>query len=97
MHNLLTAFLRSFLKMRLLFGAVLLPALTLFADAFPNTASHAVHEKRELTHPKWIKRGEVHPLAILPMKIGMTQSNLDRGFEYVMDVYVHQDTLFVPC
>lgn len=69
-------------------GAVILPALIWSADAFPSSASHAVHEKREVTHARWVKRDGLHPLSRLPMRISLTQSNLDRGFEYIMDVYV---------
>ena len=76
--------------MRVFLRVVVLPALLALAHAFPKPASHVVHEKRDITHPRWVKRSGIYGRANLPMRIGLTQSNLDRGFEYMMDVYVSQ-------
>ena len=66
-------------------------ALFSLCDAVPAQSSHVVHEKREVTHPTWTKRDRIHPSARLPMRIGLSQSNLDRGMEYLMDVYVFEN------
>ena len=63
-------------------------ALFLLCGGTPTQSSHAIHEKREVTHPRWMKRDRIHPSVKLPMRIGLSQSNLDRGMEYLMDVYV---------
>ncbi|KAH8814814.1 peptidase S8/S53 domain-containing protein [Xylogone sp. PMI_703] len=47
---------------------------------------HEVHEKRGQLHPRWTKRDRVEPHKLFPMRIGLTQSNLDRGHDYLMDV-----------
>ena len=54
--------------------------------AAPFTQHHVVHEKRN-THPAgWIRRGELDNSAILPMRIALSQSNLDKGHEWLMTV-----------
>ena len=65
---------------------VTLLALICLTIAYPRSASHVLHEKRELTHPRWVKRSEIPSSAKLPMRIGLTQSNLDKGMDYIMDV-----------
>jgi len=51
-------------------------------------ATHAVHEKRH-SHPRqWVKRDRLHSKAVLPMRIGLTQGNLDRAHDLLMNMYV---------
>ncbi|KAH8821627.1 peptidase S8/S53 domain-containing protein [Xylogone sp. PMI_703] len=52
--------------------------------AVPNT--HVVHEKRDSAPKSWVKRDKLHPKALLPMRIGLKQQSLDRGYEFLMDV-----------
>ena len=47
---------------------------------------HVVHERRSGTPHGWIKRSSLQRNAILPMKVGLKQSNLERGYEYLDDV-----------
>lgn len=61
-----------------------LVALVPAVVALPDT--HVVHERRDVTSARWVKRGRVRPEAILPIRIGMTQRNLDKGHEFLMDV-----------
>jgi tripeptidyl-peptidase-1 len=56
------------------------------AAAVPN--SHVVHEKRDATSTKWVKRGKLSPDAILAMRIGLSQRNLDVRHDLLMDVGV---------
>jgi tripeptidyl-peptidase-1 len=58
-----------------------------FAAPAPAPAGHALHERRaEHLVNKWEKR-DAHPAkAILPVRIGLTQRNLDRGYELLMEV-----------
>ncbi|KAI0884159.1 Pro-kumamolisin, activation domain-containing protein [Annulohypoxylon maeteangense] len=44
------------------------------------------HEKRDASPISWSKRTAVDPSAILPMRIGLKQSNLQRGHDLLMDV-----------
>jgi len=54
--------------------------------AVPTTQHHVVHEKRN-THPAgWIRRGELNNRAVLPMRIALSQSNLDKGHNWLMDI-----------
>ena len=56
--------------------------------AAPHPASHVVHEKRHFTPSQWTKRDRIPSEAILPMRIGLTQNNLENGHDFLMDVYV---------
>ncbi|KAI9711500.1 MAG: hypothetical protein M1820_002063 [Bogoriella megaspora] len=51
---------------------------------------HVVHEKREVPTRHWTKRSTLEKDAVLPMRIGMTQSNLDRGDELLMEIAHHE-------
>jgi tripeptidyl-peptidase-1 len=66
------------------FAFVIALAATAQSAAVPN--SHVVHEKREVTSSRWVKREKLAPSDILPMRIGLKQRNLDRGHEFLMDV-----------
>ena len=48
-------------------------------NALPAPSSHIVHERRDSLHPRWLKRDRVPSHKKLPMRIGLTQSNLDQG------------------
>jgi tripeptidyl-peptidase-1 len=52
----------------------------------PFQVSHAVHERRESVPKAWVKRERVEAAAELPVRIGMTQSNLDKGHDLLMEV-----------
>jgi tripeptidyl-peptidase-1 len=45
-----------------------------------------LHERRDVPSRAWIKRDRVLPSAHLPVKIGLKQQNLDKGYGYLMDV-----------
>lgn len=52
----------------------------------PRDPVHQLHEKRSLPSRAWTKRDRVSSDAILPMKIGLKQQNLHRGYDYLLDV-----------
>ena len=56
----------------------LLGVIALQAAAAP-TSSHVLHEKRRYAARHWEKRDRVDPSIVLPVRIGLTQSNLDLG------------------
>ena len=62
-------------------------ALTAAALAAPTPSlwEHVVHERRSES-ASWTKRDRVHEDVKLPMRIGLSQSNLDKGPDYLMEV-----------
>ncbi len=56
------------------------------AAAVPFPSSHAVHERRDYVPKTWIKRDRLDASAKLPVRISMTQSNLERGHDLLMEV-----------
>lgn len=55
--------------------------------AAPAPPTHVVHEKREHQLEKWSRRSvKLNRDALIPMSIGLTQRNLDQGYEFLMDV-----------
>ncbi|KUJ13826.1 uncharacterized protein LY89DRAFT_698947 [Mollisia scopiformis] len=54
--------------------------------AIPTPSTHVLHEKRSSLPRLWERGGRVESDAILPVRIGLTQDNLDNGYEYLMDV-----------
>jgi hypothetical protein len=47
-----------------------------------------LHEKRASIPRTWVRGGRVERDAILPIRIGLMQSNLHNGEELLMDVFV---------
>ncbi|KAH7354976.1 putative alkaline serine protease AorO [Rhexocercosporidium sp. MPI-PUGE-AT-0058] len=68
------------------FQVALLGAFAAQAAAAPFSSSHAVHERRDYVPKAWIKKGRVDADVELPVRIGMTQSNLDKGHDLLMEV-----------
>lgn len=67
-------------------------AATVQSAAVPK--SHALHERRDAASSKqWVKREQLSPSAILPMRIGLKQQNLEHGHEYLMDMYAIHNSL----
>ncbi|KAG0651511.1 Sedolisin-A [Hyphodiscus hymeniophilus] len=58
------------------------------AAAAPAPTAHVVHEKRETASERWSRRSDIklNRDALIPMSFGLTQRNLDNGFEFLMDV-----------
>lgn len=52
----------------------------------PDPIKHVLHEKRDREPLDWVKRTRVDRDAILPMRIGLSQNNLDQGEAYLMEV-----------
>jgi tripeptidyl-peptidase-1 len=65
----------------------LLGGLVACASAAPTTRTSSLHERRELGATHWIARDiKLNKDAVIPMSIGLTQQNLDRGYQFLMDV-----------
>jgi tripeptidyl-peptidase-1 len=68
--------------------AVIAFLFTVEVTGLPSSSSpgYHLHEKREYPSRAWNKRDRVLPSAILPMKIGLKQQNLEKGYGYLTDV-----------
>jgi tripeptidyl-peptidase-1 len=64
-----------------------LAVLISFCEAIPAPASPVPHEKRSTSHAtRWRRIARVDGDAILPIRIGLTQNELDKGYRYLMGV-----------
>lgn len=50
------------------------------------SSGHVIHEKREVSAEGWMKGSRLHPDTKIPLRISLTQQDLERGHEYIMDV-----------
>jgi tripeptidyl-peptidase I len=65
----------------------ILTGLAACASAAPAPVPHVVHEKRSTQIGKWARRDiKVNRDAIIPISIGLTQRNLDNGYDLLMEV-----------
>jgi tripeptidyl-peptidase I len=57
------------------------------ASAAPAPGPYVVHEKRDTQTTKWSRSSVKLPRdAIIPMSVGLTQRNLENGYEFLMKV-----------
>lgn len=61
-------------------------AIAAIVNAAPSSVKHVVHEKRSAPPSDWVKGSRLEGSAIVPMRIGLTQTNLDNGYEYLMEL-----------
>lgn len=66
---------------------IVLNSLLAGAIAVP-TGSQVVHERRDTNNARWIKRDAVDPNTKVPVRIALKQNNLDKGMDYLLDVFV---------
>jgi tripeptidyl-peptidase-1 len=57
-------------------------------DAVPVVLKHVVHERRDAPGSDWVKSTRIEAGAVLPMRIGLTQTNLQNGYDHLMEVQV---------
>ena len=60
-------------------SVILLGTCVALAATAPTTSRHVLHEKRDATPRAWTKRDRVDPEQLLPVRIGLIQSNLEHG------------------
>ena len=70
----------------LLLRLAVLATIAAFSNAAPATLRHAVHEERSAPAKDWVKGARIDGSAILPMRIGLTQKNLEKGYGLLMEV-----------
>ena len=63
-----------------------LGALLVIPTITSPTQQRVVHEKRDKTNFAWTKSSRVPQDQILPLRIALTQSNLEKGHDWLMDV-----------
>lgn len=59
--------------------------LAVMTHGAPLDRHYDVHE-RQSSASSWAKRDRLSSNTLLPMRIGVTQNNLDQGYELLMDV-----------
>jgi tripeptidyl-peptidase-1 len=64
----------------------LLVAAAVAVNAVAIPPLHEVHEKRQSLHQRWTKRDRVESHKVFQMRVGLKQSNLEKGYEHLMDV-----------
>lgn len=59
-----------------------------YAAAAPAPVPYVLHEKRESQTQKWTRNADVklNRDAVIPISIGLTQRNLQNGYDLLMDV-----------
>ncbi|KAF4625037.1 hypothetical protein G7Y89_g13133 [Cudoniella acicularis] len=65
---------------------IVLAAFANLCVAVPTPSSYTLHEKRSALPRLWVRGDRVSRDAILPIRIGLTQMNLDDGYAHLMDV-----------
>lgn len=70
----------------MLLSHLVVVAIAALADAVPAGLKHAVHEKRDTPGQDWVKSARIDADAILPLRIGLTQTNLESGYDHLMKV-----------
>jgi tripeptidyl-peptidase I len=70
-----------------------LAAIVAFSHAAPAPAPapapavrHVLHEERQTWSSDWVKGARIEADAVLPLRIGLTQTNLDKGQDFLMEV-----------
>ena len=56
------------------------------SGAVPTPGTHSLHEKRTSVPRLWARGDRVDRNAILPVRIGLTQQNIDDSYGHLMDV-----------
>lgn len=56
-------------------------------SALPASTPYLVHEKRLANSNQWkVRDVKLNPRTTLPIRVGLKQSNLERGHDFLMDV-----------
>ncbi|KAG9949310.1 aorsin, partial [Aureobasidium melanogenum] len=70
-------------------SSLLAGVLVAGALASPIAPSFVAHERRHALPQGWLKTEKVPTGSVLPMRIGLIQSNLEKGHDLLMDVSTH--------
>lgn len=61
-------------------------AIAALVNAAPAPLRHVLHEERSTPSRDWVKGARIEKDAVIPMRIGLTQTNLEKGYDYLMEV-----------
>lgn len=70
----------------------LIAAIAALSNAVPASVKpvkHILHERRLKPASDWVKGARVERNAILPMRIGLTQTNLEKAHDYLSMCILH--------
>ena len=73
-------------------------AFAILTSALDAPPGHVLHERSDRVPTRWMKRDRIDPEALLSVRIGLTQRNLENGHDYLMNVYVldeHSDYIAI--
>lgn len=70
----------------LLYHTLAIAAIAACSSAAPTTIRHVLHEERHAPAKDWVKGARIEKAAVLPVRIGLTQTNLENGYDHLMDV-----------
>jgi hypothetical protein len=60
-----------------------LALLATVANAAPALIKHVLHEERVSSMSDWVKSARIEGSAVLPVRIGLSQTNLERGHDFL--------------
>jgi hypothetical protein len=61
----------------------------------PAPHDYVVHERRDYIPGSWVQSKKLDGSTVLPVRIGLSQSNLDRGHDLLMEMYAAVLRLFM--
>jgi tripeptidyl-peptidase-1 len=74
------------LSFKMLVKLSVVAAIAALVNAAPASIKHILHEERTIHSRDWTKGARVEKSAVIPMRIGLTQTNLEKGYDYLMEV-----------
>jgi tripeptidyl-peptidase-1 len=76
---------------------ILLCALVASVIAVPTGHNYQVHERRDSVPNSWTEGKRLDGKVTLPVRIGLTQSNLDQGHDLLMEMYGLYQLILTQC
>ena len=67
-------------------SSLLLAGVSVISVAAIPSSTHVIHERRLEVPRNWERKHRLDPDVVLPMRIGLTQSNLQKGDHLLMEV-----------
>ena len=74
---------------------LLLLAAAAAVMGLPAPHDYVVHERRDNIPGSWVQSKKLDGSTVLPVRIGLSQSNLDRGHDLLMEMYATVLRLFM--
>lgn len=71
-------------------SSILLSSILAITAIAGPTSIHVVHEKRDVSNPRWEKRQAMDADTKIPVRIALKQQNVSDGEKYLMRMYVEQ-------